>query len=89
MNADLPLVVSVSICLSAVLPLSSPNSSDEDSCVVKVRRWVRLLVPDGCWAQGASSFQYVNRSRAELQFDQLRTSTPTFESGETPEAEAA
>ena len=43
------LTVSLSICLSAVLPLSSPSSSDEDSCVVKVRRWEQLLWSEGCF----------------------------------------
>lgn len=35
------------------------------------------------FVQAASSFQYENRSRAELLFDHLKTSTPTYESGET------
>lgn len=51
--------------------------------MVKVRRRVQLLVTDNWVAQSGSGFQYVSRSRADLQFDHLRTSTPTYKSGET------
>lgn len=80
MITDIPPVV----CPS-VLPLSSPSSSDEDSCVVKVGRREQLLLAGDWFVQSVSCFQYVNRSDAELQFDYLRTSTPTYESGERQE----
>lgn len=51
--------------------------------MVKVRRREQLLVTGDWFVQTGSGFQYVNRSRADLQFDHLRTSTPTYQSGET------